>query len=370
MPNPFPLPRVTFGMIVLNGEPFTRYNLRALYPFAHQIVVVEGACPSAKSVATEDGHSRDETLEVLRGFQASEDAENKLIIVTAEDEGYPDGFWPEKDEMSQAYARRATGNYLWQIDADEFYRPQDMQAILDMLRQNSDIMAVTFRVLTFWGGLAYRTDGLFLRAGAQDFHRLFAWRHNYRYLTHRPPTVVDERGLDLRKIKAVSGEQLAQAGIYMYHYELLFPKQVLEKVKYYAGATWTDLLPNAEKWAEKCYLELQQPYHVHMVYKYASWLERYKGAHPPEVVKMINAVQSAEHLGVRLRRTDDIEYLLARPSYRVGRVWLKVRSHVEGPAMKLRGTILQKLRRTPVWPFVRRARSRLIRKAVAKVSND
>ena len=35
-------PRVTFGIIVLNGEPFTRYCLRSLYPFAHQIIVVEG----------------------------------------------------------------------------------------------------------------------------------------------------------------------------------------------------------------------------------------------------------------------------------------------------------------------------------------
>ena len=38
------LPSITFGMIVLNGEPFVRYNLRALYPFAHQIIVVEGVC--------------------------------------------------------------------------------------------------------------------------------------------------------------------------------------------------------------------------------------------------------------------------------------------------------------------------------------
>jgi hypothetical protein len=36
-------PRITFGMIVLNGEPFMRYNLQAIYPFAHQIIVVEGA---------------------------------------------------------------------------------------------------------------------------------------------------------------------------------------------------------------------------------------------------------------------------------------------------------------------------------------
>jgi hypothetical protein len=36
------LPRIAFGMIVLNGEPFTQYNLRSLYPCAYQIVVAEG----------------------------------------------------------------------------------------------------------------------------------------------------------------------------------------------------------------------------------------------------------------------------------------------------------------------------------------
>ena len=55
-------PRITFGMIVLNGEPFIRYNLRALYPFAHQIIVVEGAAPAAANIATGDGHSSDGTL--------------------------------------------------------------------------------------------------------------------------------------------------------------------------------------------------------------------------------------------------------------------------------------------------------------------
>jgi hypothetical protein len=34
-------------MIVLNGEPSIRYNLRALYPFAHQIFLAEGAAPAA-----------------------------------------------------------------------------------------------------------------------------------------------------------------------------------------------------------------------------------------------------------------------------------------------------------------------------------
>mgnify|MGYP006932098584 CR=1 FL=1 len=50
-------PKITFGIIVLNGEPFTRYCIRALYPHAHQIIVVEGALEKARSIATPDGHS-------------------------------------------------------------------------------------------------------------------------------------------------------------------------------------------------------------------------------------------------------------------------------------------------------------------------
>ena len=43
-------------------------------------------------------------------------------MVTAEECGHENGFWPgEKDEQSRAYAARATGDYLWQVDVDEFY---------------------------------------------------------------------------------------------------------------------------------------------------------------------------------------------------------------------------------------------------------
>ena len=52
-------PKITFGIIVLNGEPFTRYCLRSIYPFAYEIIVVEGGHVDARSVCTPDGHSVD-----------------------------------------------------------------------------------------------------------------------------------------------------------------------------------------------------------------------------------------------------------------------------------------------------------------------
>ena len=90
-------PRISFGIIVLNGEPFTKYCLRQIYPYAYEIIVVEGGSRKAINEAP-DGHSTDGTLEALRKFKEKEDPEDKVKIVTHE------GFWTEKDEQSQAYA--------------------------------------------------------------------------------------------------------------------------------------------------------------------------------------------------------------------------------------------------------------------------
>ena len=66
-------PRITFGIIVLNGEPFVRYNLRSIYPFAYEIIVVEGASIKAAAIASPDGHSVDGTLDTLYRFKEEED---------------------------------------------------------------------------------------------------------------------------------------------------------------------------------------------------------------------------------------------------------------------------------------------------------
>ncbi len=310
------LPKVTFGIIVLNGEPLTRYCLRALYPFAHQIIVVEGAVRSAALIATPEGHSRDGTLEQLYRFKAEEDPENKIQIVTQ------NGFWSEKDEQSQAYAALATGDYLWQVDIDEFYRPDDMERILEMLDKDEAIAAVSFQQISFWGGFDYLVDGWYLRRGAATYHRLFKWGPGYRYTTHRPPTVQDTSGTDLREQKWISGHELAQQGIRLYHYSLLFPQQVRDKCAYYQRAEWAEHARLAERWAQETFVHLRHPFRVHNVYADPSWIERFRGTHPPQI-QQLRADLEASHFDLELRRTDDIEVLLRSPSYRAGRALLK-----------------------------------------------
>ena len=310
------LRKVTFGIIVLNGEPFTRYCLRALYPFAHEIIVVEGATLDAAAIATPDGHSIDGTLETLYRFKGEQDPENKVQIVTR------DGLWSEKDEQSQAYAERATGDYLWQVDIDEFYKPEDMQFILKMLQNDPDITAISFKQITFWGGLDYVTDGWYLQWGAGVYHRLFKWCPGYRYVTHRPPTVHDSQGRNLRGLKWINGSKLAERGVFIYHYSLVFPKQVLDKCKYYSHTDWASHGSEAVEWAYDNFFSLKNPFRVHNVYQYPSWLERFQGQHPPEILRLQQHIRDGR-ISVELRRTDDIEQVLHLNSYMLRRVALK-----------------------------------------------
>ncbi len=260
------LPKITFGIIVLNGEPFTRYCLASLYPFAHEIIVVEGGHEDAKSVCTPDGHSLDGTLETLYKFKNEEDFENKLTIVTR------NGFWPKKDELgrdrtpqSRAYAERATGDYLWQIDIDEFYKKEDMLRIIEMLNQNPSISAVTFPFLNFWGDIIYRIEGWKFLRGGNYCHRIFKWGREYKYLTHEPPTVLNEKGIDVKKLKWISGNKMKRRKIYIYHYSHLFPWQVRQKVMIYKDEKPDDC-SEIVRWAEENYFKLTNPFNIERHY--------------------------------------------------------------------------------------------------------
>jgi len=324
-------PRISFGIIVLNGEPFTRYCLRALYPFAHQIIVVEGACGAAANVATPDGHSTDGTLEALQRFQADEDPQRKVQVVVRQ------GFWSEKDEQSQAYAERATGDYLWQVDIDEFYHPEDMRAVCGMLRDDPGITAVSFEQITFWGGFDYVVDGWYLRRGAQYYHRLFRWGPGYRYTTHRPPTVHDPAGRDLRQVRWVPGWDLARRGILMHHYSLLFPKQVAEKCEYYNQAPWANRR-GARAWAAESFLTLGDPFRVHNVYDYPSWLRRFRGPHPPQIQAMRHDIEEGR-VPIAMRSSADVEHLLDSPRYRLGCAALRLLDYPDRCWIGLRRSI-------------------------------
>jgi hypothetical protein len=321
--------KITFGMIVLNGEPFIKYNLRSLYTFAHQIIVVEGANFNSAHCATPDGHSVDDTMRSLMEFKKFEDPKNKVVIVTAEDEGHPNGFWPgEKDEQSQAYSKRATGNWLWQIDVDEFYLESDMQSIINMLIEDPSISTISFPEIRFWGSFDYRCDGIFLRLRYSEVHRLFKWLPGYRYVTHRPVTVVNDAGVDLRQICWVRAEDLRKREIYMYHYFKIFPNQVSSKMIYYANRAKESkaskpIIVKGEEYFDKTFLKLSNPFRIHTVNTWPSWLERFDKNHPAQIRALRNDMAKGTII-IPTRNMEDVEGLVKSTRYRIGILFWKM----------------------------------------------
>jgi len=360
------LPRISFGIIVLNGEPFMRYNLRGLYPFAHQIIVAEGAGPKAAHAATPDGHSIDGTLDVLRRFKAEEDPEDKVLIVTSEDEGNPNGFWlGAKDEQSQAYAKRATGDWLWQIDIDEFYQPQDMQRVCDYLLTHPASTCLTFNAHHFWGGFDYLVEGgLFMSYGFQcapwgAYRRLFKWGPGYRYVTHEPPCVLNASGREITHVKCNITRALGPNGPRLYHYFMVFPEPVFRKSRLYDNMGWrheTEAAGNPqfsnEERQRRLFAQLtdRDRFRIFTHHGTHNWLRRFTGSHPPTIAQLINDLQNSRR-PCAMRRTDDIERILRTPGYQRRTAWLwywELGKQTVALAVRLSKKQIKRLLRMPV----------------------
>lgn len=306
--------KITFGILALNAQPLLEYNLRALYPYAHEIVVVEGATRPAATLAGADGHSSDDTLAMLKRFKSNSDPEKKLSIVSAAEEGHADGLWPEKTEMSQAFADRASGDWLWQVDSDEFYRSQDIERVMTLLDEQPSISGISFPFYEFWGGFDYFTTGTWYLYEFTEVRRLFRWRRGYSYSSHRPPTVLDGRGGTLDPSNWVSGKQMRAQNIFMYHYSYVFPKQAQQKVGYYANVDWTDAFRDNPRWLDQSYTQLKHPMFLGDRGPELQWLERFGQKHP-EAIQQLRTDLAAGKVNEPMRSTQDIEHLLTDPVY-------------------------------------------------------
>lgn len=316
--------KITFGVIALNALPLLEYNLRALYPFAHQIIVVEGATRAAVSLSRPDGHSRDGTLEMLLKIKNEIDGDEKIKVVSATEEGYTDGFWPEKDEMSRAYAKRATGNWLWQVDSDEFYREEDIRSLAERLETDPTITTVSFPYTEFFGGFSSTITGVWHLYDHPRFHRLFQWKKGYVYKTHRPPTVVDQDGIDLRLKNWLRNPRNGRRPIFLYHYSYVFPRQAQQKVGYYSNVEWTDAFQHNYRWMQEEYFGLRHPMFLgERGWPNLQWLEDYSGAHPA-AIRQLQIDLAAGKIREPVRSILDIEYLVHSPIYIVQRAIARV----------------------------------------------
>jgi len=213
--------KVSFGMIVLNGDFVLQQCLEAVEPFAHQILVAEGPVSywQSKGLTT----STDRTNQILDGFKSP-----KLKIIH--------GQFPEKDAQCKAYMQflDPAADYIWNLDSDEVYKPEDIEAILRLLRDEK-YTSVGIRSRSFFGGFEHYITGF--EEKRDNFLRVFKVYPGSTWLTHRPPTIVHQAGPDRLDPRHLDSDELFdRAGVVMWHYSYVYPRQVRTKVSYYKDA--------------------------------------------------------------------------------------------------------------------------------------
>jgi len=336
-------PKITFGMIVLNGQPYIEYCLRSIYPFAHEIIVVEGAYWASAELATPHGHSTDDTLAAVKRFQRTEDPRGIVKLVTR------DGLWDDLTQQSQAYAQRATGEYLWQVDCDEFYRPQDMQKVIDLLTEDSSITMMTFKAINFIYDIKYRlVSGRDFQCEYVEYRRLFKFGPDYQYIEHEPPTVFDPQGRNLATINHLDKDATARLGIYIYHCWAMFADKVEMKARTYVKRDWEAIAAAMPSWRAN-WQSLTDPFHLQSDYAYRTWIKRFSGPWPPEVVRLRDDIEAGRADAV-LRSNEDVERLLGSFGYRFRRVFVMAWERAKGADSYLRRHCAYRLLRLVIKP--------------------
>ena len=139
--------KITFGMIVLNGDQVLEETLSSVYPYAHQILIAEGPVRYWQQQGYET--STDGTNKILENFP---DPDNKIKIVHSQ--------YSEKDEQCNAYMQFLDDEteYIWNLDCDEVFKPEDIEKVINLL-ETERYTSVGFKSLTFYGGFEHYLSG-------------------------------------------------------------------------------------------------------------------------------------------------------------------------------------------------------------------
>jgi len=211
--------KISFGMIVFEGDYVLKECLEQVYPFAEQILVAEG--PVSYWQRQGRTTSLDDTNKILDEFP---DPDNKIKIVH--------GQFSEKDEQCKAYMEFINDDidYIWNLDSDEVYKTEDLEKMVKFLEEEQPT-SVGVRSCSFYGGFDDYLTGFELKR--DNFLRVFKYVKGATWLGHRPPAIQYPPDARITKKHVDSDTLYDQLGVQMYHYSYVFPDQVNLKVGYY-----------------------------------------------------------------------------------------------------------------------------------------
>ena len=224
--------KITFMMLVFNGETIPPKGMMEAtimhhYDIAYEFLIVEGASKARASSLTLNGHSTDNTVEIIKTLQSKY---KKIKLIQS-----PNGFWEDKLAMCKATNGIAKGDYICQLDVDEFYHEKDFVKILNIME--NEPYAIYFYANHFWGNWNYCID----ENSGKGWANATEWRRFHRncpgkskWIEHRPPAYLYKHRLICNKQNnIVTRDDTLKLGIKLYHYGFVKKSQINFKHIFY-----------------------------------------------------------------------------------------------------------------------------------------
>ena len=217
-------PRIGIITIALNEEKFIGASLRAIikHPNVKKVAVVEGAVNLFNHSATPQGLSLDNTAQEVLKVIEEEPNGNKIIY-----DRY--GWATDKSELRNRALNLISKNldYILVVDADEVWKKEDLDKLVDGMREHPEIGVLLFNHHHFW-----KRKDLVAIGSNWNIHlfRCFKFQDPTLHWDRHEMPVVDFQGRYINKTDGF----LVLSDVYVYHYGYLkSDKEVQNKIEYY-----------------------------------------------------------------------------------------------------------------------------------------
>jgi glycosyltransferase involved in cell wall biosynthesis len=141
-------PKITAGIIVLNGIDTIDKCIASIYDAVDKIIIIEGAIAQYAGLnmdlVSSNGHSIDGTYDYLKNL---DDPANKIEVVTK------DGCWKHKAEMQNEIAKRIMTELYLKVDADEIWKESDIEYGRRLFMLDKTLCILKIKMFHFWKNL-------------------------------------------------------------------------------------------------------------------------------------------------------------------------------------------------------------------------
>lgn len=201
--------KMSFALILYNEEKLIKTQLDRLYPLAYEIIICEGLVGECKHAWTK---KRDKTVDIIKSYP---DPKNKIKLISKDD-------WPGKEHMVRKYWELASGDYVWHIDADEFYTNKCMSDTINYIKKTKHLQYAHYKQYYYYK---------FINVIVEENNKTFWYRPGRIHkcdktfvLTHRPQCLYKDGGY--------APMHYIQDGI-QHHYSMMDHEKTVSKLKFY-----------------------------------------------------------------------------------------------------------------------------------------